>query len=165
MAAPWYFYMATVHHDLLFETFLGEGNLGRFVSPEHVWFTGYYVAVLAAGFLPWSGALPASLIAAGRRSAWAGEKGSGTTPGPLFELCWFGSVVGVFSLSASKLPSYLLPPSRRARCLSRATGTARSGPVPRSPAFSIRVPASRRKGRPARAGLHAAAGSSPPGSA
>jgi 4-amino-4-deoxy-L-arabinose transferase-like glycosyltransferase len=109
VAAPWYVYMILVHRDLLLKTFIGEGNLGRFLHPEHVWFPGYYLAVLAAGFLPWSGGLPAALFDGARPGRSAGEREPGRPPGALYEICWFGSVLGVFSLSASKLPSYLLP--------------------------------------------------------
>jgi len=118
IASPWYLYMLFAHRDLLITTFIGEGNLGRFLSPEHVWFPGYYLAVLAFGLLPWSGGLPASLVSAlgsargsgeeGSRGS-SGERGAGRPPGPLYELCWFGSVLLVFSLSASKLASYILP--------------------------------------------------------
>jgi 4-amino-4-deoxy-L-arabinose transferase-like glycosyltransferase len=108
-AAPWYVYMALTHRDLLLKTFLGEGNLGRFVTPEHRAFPLYYVAVLAAGLLPWSAGLPAALLRAARRQGWVAERGPGRRVGPLFALCWLGAVLLVFSLSASKLPTYVLP--------------------------------------------------------
>ena len=69
----------------------------------------YYAGVIMAGLLPWSGALPAALLHAARPSAWSGERGPDGRPGPLFLLCWFAAVVVVFSLAASKLPSYVLP--------------------------------------------------------
>jgi 4-amino-4-deoxy-L-arabinose transferase-like glycosyltransferase len=57
-AIPWYAYMVVAHRDLVLKVFLGEENLGRFVNPEHRQFPLFYVAVLAAGLLPWSAALP-----------------------------------------------------------------------------------------------------------
>ncbi len=108
-AAPWYAYMFSAHRALLLETFIGKGNLGRFVSPEHPSFPLYYVVVLAVGLLPWSGALPAALIAAARPSASVAERGPGREAGPLFLLCWFVAVVAVFEVTASKLPTYVLP--------------------------------------------------------
>ena len=108
-AGPWYAYMAIRYRDLLVETFLGQGNLGRFLAAEHRSVPFYYAGVIMAGLLPWSGALPAALLHAARPSAWSGERGPDGRPGPLFLLCWFAAVVVVFSLAASKLPSYVLP--------------------------------------------------------
>jgi 4-amino-4-deoxy-L-arabinose transferase-like glycosyltransferase len=108
-AAPWYAYMYSAHRALLVETFIGKGNLDRFVSPEHPSFHFYYVAVLAIGLLPWTGALPAALVAAARPSAWVAERGPGREAGPLFLLCWFGAVILVYQVTASKLLSYALP--------------------------------------------------------
>src|SRR3989454_725716 len=108
-AGPWYVYMELRYPNLLLGTFLGQGNLGRFLAPEHRAFPFYYVAVLLAGLLPWSGGLPAALWHAARPSIWSDERRTGARPGPLFLLCWFGAVLAVFSLSASKLPSYILP--------------------------------------------------------
>ncbi|MBZ5638565.1 MAG: glycosyltransferase family 39 protein [Acidobacteriia bacterium] len=108
-AVPWYGYMLSAHRGLLLETFIGEGNVGRFVSPEHPSFPLYYAVVLAVGLLPWSGALPAALAAAARPSTWGAERGPGRNAGPLFLLCWFGAVVAIFEVTASKLPTYVLP--------------------------------------------------------
>jgi 4-amino-4-deoxy-L-arabinose transferase-like glycosyltransferase len=107
-ALPWYTYMVVAHRDLVVKVFLGEENLGRFVNPEHRQFPLFYVAVLAAGLLPWSAALPAGLVRAGA-SAWRGDDRPGTSPGTVFALAWFCAVVGVFSISASKLLTYILP--------------------------------------------------------
>ena len=108
-AGPWYVYMELRYPNLLLGTFLGQGNLGRFLAPEHRAFPFYYVAVLLAGLLPWSGGLPAALWHAARPWIWSDERRAGARPGPLFLLCWFGAVLAVFSVSASKLPSYILP--------------------------------------------------------
>ena len=108
-AGPWYVYMAARYRDLLLGTFLGQENMGRFLAAEHRSFPLYYLAVLLAGLLPWSGGLPAALWDSLRPSTWSAERRPGGRPGPLFLLCWFGAVIGIFSLSASKLPSYILP--------------------------------------------------------
>jgi 4-amino-4-deoxy-L-arabinose transferase-like glycosyltransferase len=107
-ALPWYAYMVAAHRDLVLHVFLGEENLGRFVNPEHRQFPLFYVAVLAAGLLPWSAALPAGLLRA-YRALRRGEERPGESPGAVFALFWFAGVVGVFSLSASKLLTYILP--------------------------------------------------------
>lgn len=107
-SAPWYAYMAVRHRELLVKTFLGSENLGRFVNPEHRQFPLFYVAVFAVGMLPWSSALPAGLLR-GWRALVRREEGPGTSPGPVYALAWFVAVVGLFSLSASKLMTYVLP--------------------------------------------------------
>ena len=100
--------MLAAHRDLLFTVFLGRGNLGRFIDPEHRQVPLFYVWVLAAGMLPWSSALPAGLASAYRD--WrAGEERNGSPPGRVFALAWFCAVIAVFSLSASKLATYVLP--------------------------------------------------------
>ena len=108
IAAPWYVYMVAAHRDLVVKVFLGEENLGRFVNPEHRQIPLFYVAVFAVGMLPWSAALPVALwdAAAG---AWRRDEARGSSPGSGYALAWFVAVVGLFSLSASKLLTYVLP--------------------------------------------------------
>lgn len=108
-AGPWYAYMGFEHRDLLMRTFIGEGNVGRFVNPEHPSSPFYYLVVLAAGLLPWSGALPFALAGPARPSSWRAETGPGRPVGSLYALCWFAAPILVFALSASKLPTYILP--------------------------------------------------------
>ncbi len=108
-AGPWFGHMLASHRDLVVRTFLGEGNLRRFLEPEHFAFPLFYLLVLAVGALPWTGALPAALLRAARPEELRAERGSGRAPGPVFLLCWFGAVLVPFSLSASKLLSYALP--------------------------------------------------------
>lgn len=107
-AAPWYVYMVAAHRDLVVKVFLGEENLGRFVNPEHRQIPFFYVVVFAAGMLPWSSALPVALWDA-LETTWRRDEGGGSSPGPAFALAWFTAVVGLFSLSASKLLTYVLP--------------------------------------------------------
>jgi 4-amino-4-deoxy-L-arabinose transferase-like glycosyltransferase len=107
-AVPWYAYMIAAHRDLVVQVFLGEENLGRFVSPEHRQMPLFYVVVLVVGLLPWSAALPAGLLRAVRATV-RGDERSPAPTGVVFALAWFVAVVGVFSLSASKLLTYILP--------------------------------------------------------
>ena len=119
-AGPWYAYMWIAHRDLLLGTFLGQGNLGRFLKPEHQTSPFFYLVVLLLGLVPWSGALPFALVESVRRAV----RGPAPEPGeagrdapdhgraylsPLFELCWFATVLLVFSISASRLATYILP--------------------------------------------------------
>jgi 4-amino-4-deoxy-L-arabinose transferase-like glycosyltransferase len=107
-AVPWYAYMLVAYRELVLNVFIGEGNLGRFVNPEHHQLPLFYVVVLAFGLLPWSAALPAGLL-----RAWNAmrrrEEGAGSSPGLVYAAFWFAGVVGLFSLSASKLLTYVLP--------------------------------------------------------
>jgi 4-amino-4-deoxy-L-arabinose transferase-like glycosyltransferase len=107
-AVPWYAYMFAAHRELVVNVFLGKENLGRFVNPEHRQLPLFYAIVLAAGLLPWSVALPPALLRA-IRDLLHGADRPGTSPGPVFALAWFAAVLGVFSLSASKLLTYILP--------------------------------------------------------
>jgi len=106
-AAPWYAYMATAHRDLLLGSFLEQGNLGRFLHPEHRTFAFYYAVVLGAGLLPWAGAFPLALWQ-GLREALR-DRRLGRASAALYPICWFGAILLIFALSASKLPSYVLP--------------------------------------------------------
>ena len=107
-AAPWYAYMAVAHRDLVVRVFLGEENLGRFLNPEHHQLPFFYVGVFLAGMLPWSAALPWALVGTAF-DAWRRDEGRGTSPGPAYALFWGASIVALFSISASKLLTYVLP--------------------------------------------------------
>jgi len=157
-AGPWYAYMAIAHRALLVDTFLGQGNLGRFLEPEHRTNPLFYLAVLAVGLLPWSGALPFALVEGGRRARGGFAAARASLPGggdreasirarasvsPLFELCWFGAVIFLFSLSASRLLTYILPAFPPAALLigdywsGRLQGAGRATEARRGPAWVL----------------------------
>jgi 4-amino-4-deoxy-L-arabinose transferase-like glycosyltransferase len=101
VAAPWYVAILRDQGRHFLEVFVLDHNVQRFTSTVHnhpgpFW---YYVPVVLAGLLPWSGlALPALL-----RSA------PGTSRRDLFTLLWLGLPLVFFSLAGSKLPGYILP--------------------------------------------------------
>lgn len=104
VAAPWYVLMTYFHGSAFVDTFLGFHNVTRFTSPEHaagaVWY--YFIPVLLVGFFPWTPIL--------FQSIWA----SLTTNCKehqilLFFNIWAAVVFVFFSLSATKLVSYILP--------------------------------------------------------
>ncbi|GIW43979.1 MAG: hypothetical protein KatS3mg077_1261 [Candidatus Binatia bacterium] len=103
IAATWYIVAAVVAPDYLRE-FWWRHNVERFVSgaPGHPHNALYYVYVLPAVFLPWSLWWP--LVAV---SIWPYLQ-QGDRP-LVFCACWAASVVGFFTVSASKLPTYVLP--------------------------------------------------------
>ena len=82
--------------------FLWEENFARFTTTEFKrsgpWY--YFFMVLAAGFFPWTLLLPMTVAEFRKRSA-ANEH--------LFLILWIALPFLVFSLSASKLPHYILP--------------------------------------------------------
>ncbi len=104
VAAPWYGLMAHYHGAAFVDTFLGFHNVTRFTSPEHasgaVWY--YFIPVLLVGFFPWTPIL--------FQSIWTAlTSNSRERPILLFFIIWAAVVFVFFSLSATKLVSYILP--------------------------------------------------------
>jgi len=104
VAAPWYLMMTYFHGSAFIETFLGFHNVTRFTSPEHavgaVWY--YFIPVLLVGFFPWTPIL--------FQSVWAAFTcNRKERPLLLFFLLWAAVVFLFFSVSATKLVSYILP--------------------------------------------------------
>ena len=104
VAAPWYLLMTYYHGSAFVETFLGFHNVTRFTSPEHasgaVWY--YFIPVLIVGFFPWTPILFQSL--------WSAlTSNSRERPLLLFFIVWAAVVFLFFSISATKLVSYILP--------------------------------------------------------
>lgn len=104
VAAPWYLLMTYFHGSAFLDTFLGFHNVTRFTSPEHaagaVWY--YFIPVLLVGFFPWTPILFQSIwtaLTCNRQER----------PLLLFFLLWAAVVFLFFSLSATKLVSYILP--------------------------------------------------------
>ncbi len=106
LAVPWHVAMALRHPDFLQFYFVHE-HFQRFATTEHRR-TGpllYFVPVLAAGFLPWTGFF-------GRfREAWPGFSRGAWRARATEGLLWSWSVVVFvfFSASKSKLIPYVLP--------------------------------------------------------
>jgi 4-amino-4-deoxy-L-arabinose transferase-like glycosyltransferase len=104
VAAPWYLLMTYFHGSAFIDTFLGFHNVTRFTSPEHasgaVWY--YFIPVLLVGFFPWTPILFQSIwtaLTCNRKER----------PLLLFFLLWAAVVFLFFSVSATKLVSYILP--------------------------------------------------------
>ena len=100
ITVPWFLLIHRVHPEFTRFFFIHE-HWDRYTKPDHArpgaWW--YFLAILAGGFFPWSLLLPATLIARPR-----------VAPGALAYLaCWAALPVAFFSLSQSKLPSYILP--------------------------------------------------------
>lgn len=104
VALPWYLAMYSLHGMAFVETFLGFHNVTRFLEPEHtsgvIWY--YYIPVLVVGFFPWTAFLVQSL--------WRAVKEKGEAKSTCrFLFLWAMIVFVFFSISQTKLVSYILP--------------------------------------------------------
>ena len=107
---PWFLLMIHLHGRLFISGFLEANNVTRYLKPEHqetspFWF---FVPVLLGGFFPWSLALPSTLILAWRQGKRAWTDRSADNP-ILFFGFWITLVFIFFSLSQSKLVTYIFP--------------------------------------------------------
>ncbi len=113
IAAPWYLAMLAIHGaDYLAATH--ANTLGRFTNPMegHGGTILFYVPVLLLGFFPWSGLLPSALVLALRdwKSFWTSARtGEGEQGLLVFCALWASGIFVFFSLSATRLPHYILP--------------------------------------------------------
>lgn len=106
IATPWHVLAALRNADFLWFYFVHEHWL-RFTTTVHgryqpVW---YFVPITLAGFLPWTGYLWRAVKDA-LPSSWQERR---TRPVELYLLLWPLIILVFFSLSDSKLPTYVLP--------------------------------------------------------
>ena len=101
VAAPWYVYAGLRHGDAFVQGFFLRHNLDRFSAPMEGHGGGwlYFALVMPLLWMPWT-PLGISLL-----PRW---KELWNTPLLRFALLWAGFVVVFFSLSATKLPHYVL---------------------------------------------------------
>ncbi|MBP2645548.1 MAG: hypothetical protein H6Q75_988 [Firmicutes bacterium] len=104
IAVPWYWLMYQHHGADFIDTFFGFHNFVRFTQPEHnetsAWY--FFVPVLIAGFMPWTAVMVQALwrvLTEGTRS-WRSHS---------FLLVWAAFIFVFFSISQTKLVSYILP--------------------------------------------------------
>ncbi|MGH8759107.1 MAG: phospholipid carrier-dependent glycosyltransferase, partial [Burkholderiales bacterium] len=105
IAAPWFVFVSAVNPEFPGFFFIHE-HFTRFLTHVHrrvePWW--FFVPILLAGLLPWT----VTAAAAVRQSWRAGARATSFDPGR-FLVIWFATVFVFFSLSGSKLPSYILP--------------------------------------------------------
>jgi 4-amino-4-deoxy-L-arabinose transferase-like glycosyltransferase len=103
IALPWYIIMAMRHDDYLQE-FLIKGNIARFFSRKsgHKEPFYFYIQMLAAGFFPWSVFIPSALYLHFQNFRQRKDNDS------FFLLLSAVAPLVFFSLSRSKLPTYIL---------------------------------------------------------
>ncbi|MEG2069615.1 MAG: glycosyltransferase family 39 protein [Acidaminococcaceae bacterium] len=105
IAGPWYYAMFQAHGQIFIDTFLGFHNITRFTTPEHptrvLWY--YYFPVLILGLFPWTGMLFSALKAS------ISESSGKDFQNMIFVQIWWLFVFVFFSISQTKLVSYIFP--------------------------------------------------------
>ena len=109
LAAPW-FYLVSARNPEFAQFFFIHEHVERFLTTTHqhegpLWF---FIPDLLIGLLPWTSLLFVMLIAGWRKNDFDGDKKSVFNP-KRFLIVWCGFIFVFFSISGSKLPSYILP--------------------------------------------------------
>lgn len=111
IALPWYVLVIARNGSSYINSFFGYHNLERFTSVVNhhsaPWY--FYFVIVLLGFAPWSIYLP---LAIAQTKFWQRNKWRATprsTQLGLFALFWFICIFGFFTISVTKLPSYVLP--------------------------------------------------------
>jgi len=111
IAIPWFVLVTLANGKAYIDTFFGYHNLQRFTSvvSSHrgPWY--FYIPVILVSLAPWSIYLPIAIahLRFWQRDKWKQSPRSAQLG--LFALFWFICVLGFFSISVTKLPSYVLP--------------------------------------------------------
>jgi len=104
VSVPWYYLMYRVYGAEFIDHFFGFQNVTRFMSPEHrigdVFY--FYVPVVLCGFFPWSIFLPYGIHQIVKY-----DKANFTKH--LFLLIWVAVFFVFFSISRTKLVTYIFP--------------------------------------------------------
>ena len=102
---PWYILMYKAHGKEFLDVFFGFHNINRFLHPEHAWGDVFYynVPIVIGGFFPWSAFLPLGIWQAAR------ESDKRIRGGNAFLITWFLVIFVFFSISRTKLPTYIFP--------------------------------------------------------
>jgi 4-amino-4-deoxy-L-arabinose transferase-like glycosyltransferase len=105
LAAPW-FVLVSLRNPSFARFFFVHEHFERFLTTEHrrigAWW--YFVPMFVAGLLPWTGVFVWRV-----RTAWRDATTANGFAWAKFCLVWSAFVFVFFSLSGSKLPSYILP--------------------------------------------------------
>jgi len=108
---PWFVLVWLQNGQAYLDSFFGYHNFERFtdVVNGHAapWY--FYFLIVLGLFAPWSVYLPVAIAQSQwwRRNYWRKQLRSNQLG--IFAFCWFASIFVFFSVSVTKLPSYLLP--------------------------------------------------------
>lgn len=109
--APWYILVTLANGQKFINSFFGYHNVERFtaVVNRHSAPIYFYFIVVLLGFFPASVYLPQAIarIRLHQRSRW--QESPRSSQIGLFALFWFAAVFIFFTVSITKLPSYVLP--------------------------------------------------------
>ena len=112
IAVPW-FVVVSLRNPGFAEFFFIHEHFARYLTTVHdregpLW---YYLPLLLIGLLPWTGGLPWLLRGNGLRMVPRHGQGNGQGAAGVRNIliAWAGFVLVFFSVSGSKLPSYILP--------------------------------------------------------
>ena len=109
--APWYILVTLANGEKFINSFFGYHNVERFtaVVNRHSAPIYFYFIVVLLGFFPASVYLPQAIarIRIHQRSRW--QESPRSSQMGLFALFWFATVFIFFTISITKLPSYVLP--------------------------------------------------------
>ncbi|MEP6997074.1 MAG: glycosyltransferase family 39 protein [Betaproteobacteria bacterium] len=106
IAVPWFVVVSLANPEFFHFFFIHE-HFERFLTNEHhregAWW--YFIPILAAGILPWL-----TVLAWTARRMWSGAVSDGNGfSWQRYALVWSVFIFVFFSVSSSKLPSYILP--------------------------------------------------------
>ncbi|MEB3281424.1 MAG: glycosyltransferase family 39 protein [Lyngbya sp.] len=111
IALPWYVLVILRNGQTYIDSFFGYHNIERFTNVvnghDAPWY--FYFLVVLIGFMPWSIYLPLAIFRSQfwKRSFWRQQPRDRQLG--LFALFWFACIFIFFSISVTKLPSYVLP--------------------------------------------------------
>jgi len=107
VSLPWYIAVMRVHGSAFIDEFFGFHNMVRFLEPEHRIGTSpfFYIPIIIGGFFPWSLFLPMGVWDMYKN----GAVRSGVKGHRMFLLVWFLTLFIFFSISRTKLVTYIFP--------------------------------------------------------
>jgi 4-amino-4-deoxy-L-arabinose transferase-like glycosyltransferase len=125
VAAPWYTAVSLRTNGEWLNGFFFIHNVGRFVAPmeRHGGSVLLHPLALLVGFFPWSCFLPLAIVVTAWR-VWTRADSTVCRHALGLAMVWLAVWVGGFSLSATKLPNYVLPAYPAAALLVAAAGVA-----------------------------------------
>ncbi len=127
LSAPWYIAIYKLHGRAFIDGFVGLHNVTRFLVSEHKIGSQFYynIPVIFGGFFPWSIFLPAGIWHMFRKakgsfqlsafsvqhSAYSVQEAEAedSKKGSIFVLIWLFIIFGFFTVSNTKLPTYIFP--------------------------------------------------------
>lgn len=111
IAGPWYFIMIKIHGNYFTDAFFGFQNMTRFLEAEHKIGSQFYynIPAILAGFFPWSAFLPLAFWHIIKKLRSTVNSQLSTKSYLIFLLIWFSVIFVFFTISSTKLPTYIFP--------------------------------------------------------